>query len=56
MTRELTMKQWRLAEAARWGVGEHAIAMRLKRGQYPLLKVRRVNKRIVFVEVNGAWK
>ena len=44
-----TMKQWRMEEAARHGVGESAIAMRLSREQYPGVKLLRRNRRDVRV-------
>ena len=43
------MKEWRRNEAARLGTSESNIAMRLKRGKYPHLRIRRENPRIVFV-------
>lgn len=46
---KLTMKAWRITEAVRCGVGQIAIAMRLKRGKYPNLAVERVNRRVVYV-------
>lgn len=44
----VTMKQFRQHEAARDGVTEAAIAMRIKRGNYDI-KVKRKNARVVFV-------
>jgi len=48
---EITMREWRQAEAKKEGVSETAIANRLARGHYPELIVRHVNKRVVFVTV-----
>lgn len=50
MTSEITMKQWRFEEAVRQGVSEGAIASRYYHLHlYPRLRIRRVNKRVVFV-------
>ena len=49
---EIPMKQWRAEEAIHSCVTDTAIAHRLKRGWYPNLKLRRVNKRVVFVTDN----
>lgn len=51
--KELPLKQWCAEEAIREGVSEAAISNRLYRGGYPHLKLRRVNKRIVFVSDDG---
>jgi len=48
----IPMKRWRMEEARKEGVCDIAIAMRLTRGKYPDLKIRRHNKRVVFVEVD----
>jgi hypothetical protein len=45
------LKQWRMEEAARLGLSESAIAMRMSRGSYPLLRIIRESPRRVFVEV-----
>jgi hypothetical protein len=50
--KELQLKQWIADEAQRHGVGTRAIWCRMYRGKYPGLKLRRVNKRVVFVTVN----
>ncbi len=50
---EIQMKVWREAESRRLGVGEGAIAMKLNRGGYPELRVRRVNKRVVYVMIQN---
>lgn len=53
MKKEIPMKQWRFEMAMRLGISEHAVACRIyqlkgkKRMPYP--RVRRVNKRVVFV-------
>lgn len=46
---EIRMKEWRQREAKLLGASENAVAMRLSRGQYPDLKIRRVNARVVYV-------
>lgn len=46
---EIPMKQWRFREAAGNSVSPSSIANRLMRGKYPDLKIRRVNKRVVYV-------
>lgn len=48
---EIPMKQWRMEQAEREGCCENNIALRLARGKYPDLKIRRVNKRVVFVKI-----
>lgn len=48
------MKQWRAEQAQREGVTEGCIANRLSRDKqkyYPNLRLRRVNQRVVFVQV-----
>lgn len=49
---EITMKQWQIEEAARIGLTRSAVAMRLTRGKYPHLQVRRVNRRVAYVRVD----
>lgn len=46
---EVPLKQFCLDEAAKDGVGYHAIFVRIRRGKYPTLGVRHVNSRVVFV-------
>ena len=48
-----SMKAWRMEEAARCGVSESAIAMRLKRGQYPVMGIERRSTRDVMVLFAG---
>lgn len=48
-TGEITMKEWRMQEAQRLGIVESAVAMRLMRGFYPDLNIRRINGRARFV-------
>ena len=43
-------KEWRIDEAERLGVTPSCIAGRIARGEYDNLKIRRVNKRVVFVK------
>lgn len=47
---EMPMKQWRVLQAELTGLSPITIAMRLRRGKYPDLKIRRVNKRVVYVK------
>jgi hypothetical protein len=47
---EIPMKQWRMEQAEREGCCENNICRKLSKGAYPNLKIRRVNKRVVFVE------
>ncbi len=51
---ELPMKEWVAREAERLGKKPAAVIMRLARGKYPGLKIRRVNSRVVFVEIEPA--
>jgi len=46
-----TMKQFRLAEAKRLHLAPSTIAGRIFRGLYPNLRLRRKNKRVVFVKI-----
>jgi len=48
----IPLKQWCAEEAARENVSPHAIWMRLDRGKYPWVTLKRVNKRVVFVELD----
>ena len=50
---EIPLKQWIQERATIEGVSRHAIYWRLCCGKYLALKLRRVNKRVVFVQVNG---
>jgi hypothetical protein len=47
----MPLKVWMQREAEARGVGVTAIHMRIKRGKYPGLKLRRKNSRVIFVEV-----
>lgn len=47
----IPLKQWRIEEAMREHLTEHAIEIRLLRGKYPKLKIKRVNARVVLVGV-----
>ncbi len=51
MTIEIPMKQWRIEEAIRLHLHDTSVAKRLANGYYKRLKVRRVNARVVFVQV-----
>ena len=47
------MKAWRIEEAAKLGIGESAVSMRLARGKYKhLISIRRKNPRVVLVRPN----
>lgn len=48
---EVTMKDFIVAEAARTGLSPSGVAMRISRGKYGHLKLRRVNRRVVFVKL-----
>lgn len=48
---EIPIKQWCHEEGARLGLTPHAIQMRLQRGKYQNLKIRRANSYVVFVKV-----
>lgn len=53
MTKEIPLKVWVLDEAERQGVTASAVYNRLARGKYDALPLRRVNARVVYVQVNG---
>jgi hypothetical protein len=46
------LKQWCAEEAQRSGVMPITIYHRIYRGLYPQLPLKRINKRVVFVEVD----
>lgn len=48
---EVSWKEFLISEAGRCGVKPATIAMRIYRGKYPSLKLRRLNQRRVFVKV-----
>ncbi len=48
---EIPLKSWVTTEAQRLGLSEAAIYLRIKRDGYPGLEMRRVNRRVVFVQV-----
>jgi hypothetical protein len=48
---EIPMKQWRMEQAVREQSSPTMVAKRLAIGLYPNLKIRRVNKRVVFVKI-----
>lgn len=52
-TTEIPFKRWRYEEGDRLGLKAQSIFMRVQRGHYPYLRLRRVNKRVVFVVVAG---
>jgi len=46
----IPFKQWRAEEAMRLGISVNTVSSRLYRdGKYPHLKLKRKNKRVVFV-------
>lgn len=47
---EIPLKSWILDRAAERGCGYTRIWDKIRRGHYPDLKLRRVNKRVVFVD------
>jgi hypothetical protein len=47
---EIPLKQWRYEEAKRLNVDETTIAHRLREGGYPLIRLRKVNSRVIFVQ------
>ena len=49
--REIPFKQWRYEQAEIKGVTEVAIFKQVCRGLYPGLRLRRVNQRVAFVQV-----
>ncbi len=53
MSEEIQLKQWVIEEARRQGLSDRAIWCQMYRGKFPDLKLRRVNKRVVFVTVNS---
>ena len=53
MMKEIPLKQWIAEEAQRKSLSEDAIHQRKQRGLYPDLKLRRVNKRVIFVTVES---
>jgi hypothetical protein len=48
---EIPMKRWRMEQAVREQSSPTMVAKRLAIGLYQNLKIRRVNKRVVFVTV-----
>ena len=46
---EISLKQWVHDEAERTGLKPASIYNRLNKGKYPGLKLRKVNKRIIWV-------
>lgn len=51
---EVPLKQWCAEEALRLGITPNGVYERMRRGKYPAIAVRRVNKRVVLVQV-GTW-
>ena len=50
---EISMKDFATREMEAHGISRPAVSMRLKRGHYPGLKIRRVNKRVLFCTMEG---
>ena len=48
---EMRLKEWLAAEANRLGIDPDSVHMRLRRGKYPGLKLRRMNRQNIFVQV-----
>lgn len=46
---EIPLKQWVYEQADKDNVSDRAIWQRIARGKYPHLRLRRVNKRVIFV-------
>ncbi len=47
---EVLLKEWVSGECGRLKIGYGGIMMRIHRGDYPLLSLRRVNARVIFVK------
>ena len=45
------MKQWRMEQAKREGHCESMVSKKLAKGLYPNLKLRKVNRRVIFVKI-----
>lgn len=52
-TNEITLKQWVHGEAARLGFKHSVIYRRVSQGKYPALRLRRVNRRVIFVQLDS---
>lgn len=48
---EIPLKQWLTEQAMRDNVTEPTVARRFKHGHYPEITLRRVNARVMFVQV-----
>ncbi|MEI8064588.1 MAG: hypothetical protein WCH84_11060 [Verrucomicrobiota bacterium] len=48
---EISMKDFLAAESERSGLSRSGVAMRISRGMYRHLKLRRINRRVVFVKL-----
>lgn len=48
----MPLKQWCAEEAMRLGLKPHNVWTRVSRGKYPHLPLVRVNKRVVFVDMD----
>ncbi len=53
MKTEIPMKQWLSDEAHRLRTTPRGVYMRYRRGGYPRLKLRRINKRVILVLTSG---
>ncbi len=47
---EVLLKEWVSGESGRLKIGYGGVMMRIHRGDYPLLSLRRVNARVIFVK------
>jgi hypothetical protein len=51
--KEIPFKQWRHEEAERIGVSPEAMYYLIRRGDYPRLKMRQINKRVIFIKITS---
>lgn len=49
--KEIPLKQWLFEQAKRESRQPDSVYYRLTQGRYPSLKLRRVNRRVVFVQI-----
>lgn len=50
---EIQLKAWVIEEAMRAGLKPRAVYQRVSTGKYPNLKLRRENRRVIFVQPNA---
>jgi len=51
----IPLKQWCAEESTRLGIKPHSVWVRISRGHYPWLAIRRTNQRIVHVDVEASY-